>query len=924
MSALIYLQPRDNPEYFFRQLIHDINTNFSAGTSGSGGGSPIQNGLNTYTGGTVSAQTINVSALTVNSIYVSGNSLFDSITATTFYSGNTSLQSILNSISSGSSPDLQQVTNNGNTTTNSVIIDKPGYGGQLQLNNTTDQNGYIGIDFNGDLGLVGQFISSNSNFSNQAFKPGTTSFANYYNGISLVAGAIDGAIEMYANGYAITDLVLTINKTGATYYSDFSPFYVDRSLIDKGYLDIRLSGFSSGFYGWTGGSGAGSIIMVNNTLPNTATHQASLTVGMNNNNSGSYSTIAGGVSNAITFVPGAFIGGGQQNNVVGDVSAIVGGRNNSASGFYGFIGGGQDNTNSGLYHSVIVGGFRNSANNNKIFIGGGSYNYILNPYSSIVGGKSNYVYGTSAFIGGGQTNKNGGYCSVIGGGIDNLLNGSQSVIVGGQKNSATTNHTSILGGAHNLANGYFSIIGGGSYNSINTTYSVIGGGKNNLVNKKLSSILGGYSNKNYGPYSVIGGGYKNKNSSYYSVIAGGYKNTVFVNSSSSSIVGGSNNSATTQYTTVLGGSYNLANGNYSIVSGLRNKTNGISSGVFGGKFNTVNGNYSVILGGRNITATANDTAFVQYLNIQSATTNNLLDNVLVRDTTGEIKIRSLSGITSGITASGNYLPLSGGTVTGNTVFSDRLQVGDIGNETSTININGIGYNSTFKVSDIDGTNFAQNILHRHSTTLEPLIVGARSNSNTTGHTAVTNNMNVFTVYGAGWNTNAYNLNGQISIATDDTGTLSSTSSPGKIVFATTPNLSIWPEVAVEIKSNKQMNVYGDLSAGTYTGRSVKRIVNIASSATPTINTDLTDIARLTGLSTNITSLTTNLTGNPSHGDLFSLELTDNGVARTLTFGSSFSNTGTLSLPTTTVISTLLRCLFEYNSATSKWEIVAVV
>jgi len=88
MSTLIYLEPRDNPEYFFRQLIHDINTNFSAGTSGSGGGSPIQNGLNTYTGGTVSAQTINVSALTINNIYVSGGSLFNTISGTSAFISN--------------------------------------------------------------------------------------------------------------------------------------------------------------------------------------------------------------------------------------------------------------------------------------------------------------------------------------------------------------------------------------------------------------------------------------------------------------------------------------------------------------------------------------------------------------------------------------------------------------------------------------------------------------------------------------------------------------------------------------------------------------------------------------------------------------------------------------------------------------------
>jgi hypothetical protein len=104
----------------------------------------------------------------------------------------------------------------------------------------------------------------------------------------------------------------------------------------------------------------------------------------------------------------------------------------------------------------------------------------------------------------------------------------------------------------------------------------------------------------------------------------------------------------------------------------------------------------------------------------------------------------------------------------------------------------------------------------------------------------------------------------------------------------------------------------------------KRIAFVTTSATPTLNTDLVDIARLTGLTTNITDASINLTGAPNHGDMFCYEITDNGTARTLAFGTSFSNTGTLSLPTTTVISTLLRCLFQWNGATSKWEIVAVV
>ncbi len=107
-------------------------------------------------------------------------------------------------------------------------------------------------------------------------------------------------------------------------------------------------------------------------------------------------------------------------------------------------------------------------------------------------------------------------------------------------------------------------------------------------------------------------------------------------------------------------------------------------------------------------------------------------------------------------------------------------------------------------------------------------------------------------------------------------------------------------------------------------RITKRVVSVTASATPTINTDNGDIFSMTGLSTNMTNASTNLTGNPVHGDLISIEITDNGTARTLSWGSSFSASGTLSLPTTTVISTMLKLLFQWNAASSTWVIVAWV
>lgn len=123
-----------------------------------------------------------------------------------------------------------------------------------------------------------------------------------------------------------------------------------------------------------------------------------------------------------------------------------------------------------------------------------------------------------------------------------------------------------------------------------------------------------------------------------------------------------------------------------------------------------------------------------------------------------------------------------------------LIVGDPGTEDSGINIGGITYESSFKVSDIDGANYAQTILHRHSTVLEPLIVGARSNSDTDSHADVTAGQNVFSVYGAGWAGSNYKLFGSTDIGVDTTGTISNTSAPGRIRRSVTPNGTTTPAV----------------------------------------------------------------------------------------------------------------------------------
>lgn len=115
------------------------------------------------------------------------------------------------------------------------------------------------------------------------------------------------------------------------------------------------------------------------------------------------------------------------------------------------------------------------------------------------------------------------------------------------------------------------------------------------------------------------------------------------------------------------------------------------------------------------------------------------------------------------------------------------------------------------------------------------------------------------------------------------------------------------------------------STNTLTNKRVTKRVTAtnAPGATPTINTDNCDAVVLTGLTTAITSMTTNLTGTPVQGDTLRIAFTDDGTARGITWGASFEASGTIALPTTTVLGVRMDVGFVWNTVTSKWRCIGV-
>lgn len=102
-----------------------------------------------------------------------------------------------------------------------------------------------------------------------------------------------------------------------------------------------------------------------------------------------------------------------------------------------------------------------------------------------------------------------------------------------------------------------------------------------------------------------------------------------------------------------------------------------------------------------------------------------------------------------------------------------------------------------------------------------------------------------------------------------------------------------------------------------------RTNTVTSHATPSINTDTTDIFTITAQAAAITSMTTNLSGTPVNGQKLIIRIKDDGTARAITWGASFASRGA-TLPTTTTLGKYSYIGLIYNSTATVWDCVAAV
>lgn len=346
---------------------------------------------------------------------------------------------------------------------------------------------------------------------------------------------------------------------------------------------------------------------------------------------------------------------------------------------------------------------------------------------------------------------------------------------------------------------------------------------------------------------------------------------------------------------------------------LHNVTLAGNSTSAGAGYIQVSSGTLTLAGGNNITLSQNGnavtvSAFTQTVQTQSRFNLTLAGNSTsagagyIQISSGTMQLAGGNNIT--LSQNGNSVTISGGAGAGGGIALANSQATY---NTGTVNLLEGGGAITI-ASSAGGQSFK-------------VSVPATSSLSATGGVSISTNGSTISIGAPAFSAGMSNIGN----STGTSGTVSN-----RMIFAGGTNITLSQStgaggntisvVAPAITGSRQISVAN--AAGTVTISGNRRVVVVTVSATPSINTDNGEVFTITGLNTNITSFTTNLTGTPISGQTLWIAITDNGTPRTLAWGTSFE-ASTVALPTTTVASTRLDVGFVWNTVTSKWRCIAV-
>lgn len=222
-----------------------------------------------------------------------------------------------------------------------------------------------------------------------------------------------------------------------------------------------------------------------------------------------------------------------------------------------------------------------------------------------------------------------------------------------------------------------------------------------------------------------------------------------------------------------------------------------------------------------------DDAGTDWLVAGTGSVEDLADTLTAGNTTGGTDLEVSNG-DSIVGEDGGSISFAAST---GLITTTTLCAGDPGAENGGITVSGSTYQSSLKVSDLGGSHAAQFILHRHSTTLPPILVGARSHSDDDTHAIVQDGDGLFGVYAVGWDGVDYAFGGYMAFEVD--GTPGSNDMPTRFVVSLSPDgtqtlterLTISPAgaavitgtLAVTTSVQAPLVVGGDYGTGTGAG-----------------------------------------------------------------------------------------------------------
>jgi hypothetical protein len=449
---------------------------------------------------------------------------------------------------------LSDVLAFGNTTGSNFITPDDGYG----LYNQTIVGPYTineRILFNQNAGSL-RIWNENETTSDETYIDLTPT------NISLSASG--GLITVLAGAIEITG---DAGFSGINYATDYSANFVNRSLVDKEYVDTAVGGISL----WQS-AGTTDLTLTPTVGTNTigVNSRYALVFGDLNNVDSDFSLVGGTLNTVGTDANNSNVLGASNTLGLGIYQTVIG-RGNTGSGDHNFTIG-KDHTNSGPYASVL--GRENDNTGSYNFLSGYQNSSTAGTYTSILG-RGNISTATYGFA--------VGYLNEI---------SATGAIAMGVSNTASGIYSSAIGGLNNNASGNY---------SFSTGQSNLSSGQHAFTSGVLTQATGNYAAA-FGSSTIAGGSYsfavgRYSNASAYASIAMG--ESTIASGLYSSAIGGLNNDATGDYSTVLGGQNNVTSGQY--------------SAIIGGVGNTNSGDYSVVLGGSGLNNNKDNTVKVPNL-----------------------------------------------------------------------------------------------------------------------------------------------------------------------------------------------------------------------------------------------------------------------------------------------------------------------